>query len=82
MKDPVILFFVGIISGVIIGLAVSIVFTNVLGRFFGSKRERELAQEVKELKMRLRKKDELIKKAVKSVEKVDGSVNDKSLNLN
>ncbi|OGL46448.1 MAG: hypothetical protein A2161_02385 [Candidatus Schekmanbacteria bacterium RBG_13_48_7] len=82
MRDPVILFFIGIISGVIIGLALSIVFSKILGSFFGSKRERQLAQEVKELKTRLKKKDDLIKKAVKSVEKVNGSENDKSLKIN
>ena len=70
-KDPVILFLIGIFSGIVIGLALSIVFNHAVGRFFGSRREKELLAEVKELRSRLRKKDDLIKKAVKDVERVN-----------
>jgi hypothetical protein len=75
-KDPVFLLIFGITCGIVVGMAVSIVFNHAFGRFFGSKREKELLTEVKDLRSRLRKKDDLIKKAVKDVEKINARKNE------
>ena len=72
-KDPIFLLIFGLTCGIVVGMAVSIVFNHAFGRFFGSKREKELLSEVKDLQSRLKKKNELIKKAVKDVEKMNQS---------
>ncbi|HNT64462.1 MAG TPA: hypothetical protein PKN04_01645 [bacterium] len=55
--------------GVLTTLAVIIVFERIWGRFFGNRRIRELEREANRLRQTIKRKDELIVKSLKSLEK-------------
>ena len=59
--------------GVVLTLALVLVAERVYGRFFGNKELRKLRREVKRLQGVVRKKDELIKKSLKDLEKRETS---------
>ncbi len=54
--------------GIIIALSIIIVVEKVYGMIFGNKRQRELLREVKRLQSIVQKKDELIKKSLKTIQ--------------
>jgi len=54
--------------GIIIALSMTLVVEKVYGLLFGNRRQRELAREVKRLQSIIRKKDELIKKSLKTMQ--------------
>ncbi|MBN1542859.1 hypothetical protein JW992_11990 [candidate division KSB1 bacterium] len=55
--------------GVLTALAVVIVFERFWGKFFGNRRIRELERQMARLRQTLKKKDDLIVKSLKSLEK-------------
>lgn len=59
--------------GVVLTLALVLVAERVYGRFFGNKELRRLRRENKRLQGIVRKKDELIKKSLKDMEKRETS---------
>ena len=61
-------FLLGVGCGVVVGWASAIVLDRTLGFFLGGRQEGRLRRQIRELEARLQKKDELIRKAVKSVE--------------
>jgi hypothetical protein len=54
--------------GIIIALSTIIVVEKVYGMIFGNRKQRELAREVKRLQGIVQKKDELIKKSLKTMQ--------------
>ena len=61
--------------GIVIALAVLIVIEKIYGKIFGNKRLRELQREVKRLQNIIQKKDELIKKSLKTIETMENKKN-------
>ena len=55
--------------GVLCALASVIVFEKILGRFFGNRRVRELERKVRRLQQTVKKKDDLIVKSLKTLER-------------
>ena len=64
MKIDLISFF----FGVILTLAVIIVSEHFYGKFFGNRKQKELAREVKRLQGIIDKKDELVVKSLKAMQ--------------
>jgi len=54
--------------GVVLSLAIVIIAENLYGKIFGNKKLRQLSREVKRLKAIVQKKDELIKKSLKTMQ--------------
>ena len=55
--------------GVLCALASVIVFEKIWGRFFGNRRVRELERKVRRLQQTVKKKDDLIVKSLKTLER-------------
>ncbi len=64
MKIDVLSFF----FGVVLSLAIVIIAENLYGRIFGNKKLRQLNREVRRLKAVVQKKDELIKRSLKTMQ--------------
>ncbi len=64
--------------GVIIALAVIIIFEKVYGKLFGNRRLRELEREVRRLQGIIQKKDDLIKKSLKTIQSEEKKNNGQS----
>ena len=69
---------ISFLFGVILTLAVIIVFEKVYGKIFGNRRLRELEREMKRLQGIIRKKDELIKRSLKNIQNEEKKSNDQS----
>ncbi|NOY59913.1 MAG: hypothetical protein GXO75_13435 [Calditrichaeota bacterium] len=54
--------------GVVLSLAIVIVAENLYGKIFGNKKLNQLNREVRRLKAIVQKKDELIKKSLKTMQ--------------
>lgn len=66
-SNEVITLLLGLGLGIIVGIAISIVFSGFVARIFGPRKVRKLQNEIKGLKMRIRKKDQLIEKGVQEL---------------
>ncbi|MBN2411997.1 hypothetical protein JXQ31_09925 [candidate division KSB1 bacterium] len=69
---------ISFLFGVIIALAVIIIFEKVYGKVFGNRRLRELEREVRRLQGINQKKDDLIKKSLKTIQSEEKKNNDQS----
>ncbi len=56
------------VFGIVIAIAVLIIVEKIYGMIFGNKRLRELEREVRRLQGIIQKKDDLIKKSLKTIE--------------
>ncbi|MBW2147090.1 MAG: hypothetical protein JRG73_11770 [Deltaproteobacteria bacterium] len=66
-------FLLGLGCGVVVGWASAIVIDRTVGFVLGGRQERRLRRQISELEARVRKKDELIRKAVKAVKNSENS---------
>ncbi len=69
---------ISFLFGVIIALAVIIIFEKVYGKIFGNRRLRELEREVKRLQGISQKKDDLIKRSLKTIQNEEKKNNGQS----
>jgi hypothetical protein len=59
------------IFGIIIAVSAIIIIEYIYGKIFGNKRLRELNREVRRLRAVVKKKDELIQKSLKEMQKLE-----------
>jgi hypothetical protein len=59
------------IFGVIIAVSVIIIIEFLYGKIFGNKRLREASREIRRLQAIVKKKDELIQKSLKEMQKIE-----------
>ena len=57
------------IFGAVIAVAIMIIVDRIYTKFWGSKRSRELAREVRKLQAVIKKKDDLINKSLQEMKK-------------
>jgi len=69
---------ISFLFGVIIALAVIVIFEKVYGKIFGNRRLRELEREVKRIQGIVQKKDDLIKRSLKTIQNEEKKNNDQS----
>ena len=63
---------ISFIFGIIIAVSVIIIIEFLYGKIFGNKKLREASREVRRLKAIIKKKDELVQKSLKEMQKVEG----------
>ena len=62
---------ISFIFGIIIAVSAFIIIEYVYGKIFGNKKLRELTREVKRLQAVVKKKDDLIQKSLKEMQKLE-----------
>ncbi len=66
------------VFGIVIAIAVLIIVEKIYGMIFGNKRLRELEREVRRLQGIIQKKDDLIKKSLKTIETEEKKKNEQN----